>query len=149
MRIVAAFLTLGSFLPGAANAGSIIALAPAGHLNPPSIVVPGVSDASPSTKAAAAREPASGSSIVALGSANDDKVSAIADESEPPVHRPTVIPLVIRGGIVGDAFARTASATLSPAPLPATAADAPPADQPQPQTSAPSPMPEGKSADGE
>jgi hypothetical protein len=147
MRIVAAFLTLGSLLPGAANAGSIIALAPAEQLDHPSIVVPGASAASPSTKAAAAREPASGSSVIALGSANDDKVSAIAGESQRPLHRPTDIPMVIRGGIVGDAFARTASAASSPAMLPGKAADASPADQPQPQTSAPSP--EGKSADGE
>jgi hypothetical protein len=134
MRIVVAFLALGS-LSGAANAASVFAVAPAEQPENPSIVTFGASSASPSTALATTRE-TSGSSIVTLGEPvpgpADDKVSAIGDQGNSAARGFAHIPMVIRGGIVGDAFVRAASAGPSPTAAPVATADS----QPKPEAAA-------------
>src|SRR5262245_50433393 len=106
MRMVVAFLALGSF-SGAANAGSIIAAAaPAERPYHPSIITFAASSASSPGVATAMRDdPTSGSSIVPLGEPEpgsaDEKVSAIGEESKRAARGFADIPMVIRGGIVG------------------------------------------------
>jgi hypothetical protein len=91
-----------------------------------SIVVLGVSTSTPSIVVLGASEPA-GPSIVALGDpepyVTDEKVAAIPDK---PEHKHGFMrnPMVIRGGIAGDAFASPTPAA-APAKSTATAAAAP------------------------
>jgi hypothetical protein len=137
MRIVVAFLTLGTLVPCAANAASIIAVAePTEH---PSIVILGAPSAS-STAVIAPQGSIAGSSIIALGDPGlapaDEKVSAIGNESKRTARGFGDTPMVIRGGIVGDAFVRTAPAAPNPAVAPATTADAQSKGQPEPETAA-------------
>jgi hypothetical protein len=138
VRIVA-FLVLSS-LSSTANAASVIAVAPAEQPEHPSIVTFGASSASPSMAFAATREPTSGSSIVILGEPEpgpaDDKVSAIGDQGNSAARGFAHIPMVIRGGIVGDAFVRAAATGPSPTSAPVATAAAPPPDQPKPEAAA-------------
>jgi hypothetical protein len=127
-----------------------------------SIVVLGVSTSTPSVVKLGAAEPA-GPSIVALGDplpeVTDEKVAAIPDQPKSK-HGFMQNPMIIRGGIVGGAFATPAAA---PAKSAATAAAAPaagtepaadtkpagtaaasngtpqPEPQPQPETATPQP----------
>ncbi|MER8798725.1 hypothetical protein [Mesorhizobium sp. M0019] len=111
MRILGA---LGlAFMAGTAQASSLVFL--------------GQTTATPSVVSAGALERAKTPSIVALGeklpdvneNVTDEKVAAIPSQ---PNHGFTGSPMIIRGGIVGDAFA-----TPAPKAAPATAA-APAAD---------------------
>ncbi|RWK57947.1 hypothetical protein [Mesorhizobium sp.] len=138
----------------------------AGAAQASSFVVPGAPSSTPSVIRLGAPEPvkmagsSSTPSIVALGEPVPDvtyeKVSAIP-QPEPAIPQPEPkhdfmqSPMIIRGGIVGDAFAEPAP---SPAPAAATAAAAPGAatksdkkitatnSPPEPATPQPTPIPE-------
>ena len=145
MRILATTLALGTLLPGAAQAASILQLAPSSA--DPSIVTLGASSVSPSIMTAGTADPAAARSIVALGNSAPgiayDNVAAIGDEPQKFSHRPNTTPLVIRGGIVGEAFARDTGSAPSPAADPSAgapeAAPTPVAASPEQQSGEPAP----------
>ncbi|RWN02306.1 MAG: hypothetical protein EOR84_05250 [Mesorhizobium sp.] len=131
----------------------------AGTAQASSFVVPGAPSSTPSVVRLGAPEPVKGAgssstpSIVALGEPVPDvtyeEVSAIPQPK--PKHDFMQSPMIIRGGIVGDAFAKPAP---SPAPAAASAAAAPGAatksdkkitatnSPPEPETPQPTPIPE-------
>ncbi|RWQ61044.1 hypothetical protein [Mesorhizobium sp.] len=132
----------------------------AGTAQASSFIVLGAPSSTPSVVSLGAPEPAkvagnsSTPSIVALGEPVPDvtyeKVSAIPSQPKPK-HDFTQSPMIIRGGIVGDAFATPAP---SAAPATTTAAAAPEAatksdkkitatnSPPEPATPQPTPIPE-------
>ncbi|TIS54404.1 MAG: hypothetical protein E5W91_26975 [Mesorhizobium sp.] len=126
--------------------------ATAGGAQASSLVVLGVSKTTPSVVRLGSAEPA-GPSIMALGEelpdVTDETVAAIPDKPEPK-HGFMQNPMIIRGGIVGGAFASPAPAA---APVKAIAAAAPAADgkpaatatasnsAPEPEPAAPQPTP--------
>ncbi|SIT58295.1 conserved exported hypothetical protein [Mesorhizobium prunaredense] len=132
----------------------------AGTAQASSFVVPGAPSSTPSVIRLGAPEPVKGAgssstpSIVALGEPVPDvtyeKVSAIPSQPKPK-HDFMQSPMIIRGGIVGDPFAKPAPST---APAAATAAAAPEAatksdkkitatnSPPEPATPQPMPIPE-------
>ncbi|GLS34357.1 hypothetical protein GCM10007937_60720 [Mesorhizobium albiziae] len=83
-------------------------------------------------------DPAAAKSIVALGNSAPgiayENVAAIGDEPEKSSRRPNTTPMVIRGGIVGEAFARDTGSAPSPAAEPSAAA---PATAPTPVAASP------------
>ncbi|RWK42348.1 hypothetical protein [Mesorhizobium sp.] len=130
----------------------------AGTAQASSFVVPGAPSSTPSVIRLDAPEPVKGAgssstpSIVALGEpapdVSNEKVAAIPSQ---PKHDFMQSPMIIRGGIVGDAFGKPAP---SPAPAATTAAAAPTAttksdkkvtatsSSPEPATPQPTPIPE-------
>lgn len=150
---------LGMLAAGAANASSFAALTPAGTRISPSIIfmgAPAPGSAGPATLAAAipfappdilgqppvlgeARKPDTGSSVtrispsvIALGLLQPEvdlsRFAAIEDKPR-RMRNPHLPPMVIRGGLSGDAFARAAPAAGGPAQpaahAPAVASSAP------------------------
>lgn len=114
MRIFAASIIL-TILTSGAQASSIVTPAAMTGNSGPSVVV---FDAPAKAVTASVVEPSSGytvasPSIVAFGApgVDDAKVAAIppAKETKPSRHAP--LPMVIRGGTAGEAFARPGSAT--------------------------------------
>ncbi len=130
MRIVAAFLAYGFFMPGA-NASSVLVLAPNELSGHPSIIAPHASFSFPSVVFAMPSEPAAMSSVIVIGEPGSTIESLISAIDEKP-SRPHRIesPMVIRGGIVGEAFVRAAPSVAAPPAAPASTADAP--SQPEP-----------------
>jgi len=138
--------------------GALGLILAAGTAQASSFVVPGAPSSTPSVVRLGAPEPvkvagsSSTPSIVALGEPVPDvtyeKVSAIPSQSK---HDFMQSPMIIRGGIVGDAFTKPAPST---APAAATAAAAPGAatksdkkttatnSPPEPATPQPTPIPE-------
>jgi hypothetical protein len=156
MRIVSAFLVIGALSVGGAEASSIVVLpAMTGPLGP-SMVAVGQTATPDVTVAATLPEPAQppiaepghidiiSPSVIALGepAVADENVAAIGTGTKRL--GPNAIPMVIRGGVVGDPFAFSPMATSAPvkvqgepqaaqAPLPASqpeAAAAPEAAEP-------------------
>jgi hypothetical protein len=116
MRIVAALLIASGLLPATAHASSILVLTPTS--DEPSIVTLGASSVSPSSVAAGTADPAASPSILALGEAQPgiayESVAAIGGDVEKSQARRNDPPMVIRGGIVGDAFTRGTRISASP-----------------------------------
>ncbi|CAH2395046.1 hypothetical protein [Mesorhizobium ventifaucium] len=128
----------------------------AGTAQASSFVVPGAPSSTPSVVRLGAPEPvkvawsSSTPSIVALGEPVPDvtyeKVSAIPTQTKPK-HDVMQSPMIIRGGIVGDAFTKPAPSAASAAAAPGaatksdkkiTATNSPP----EPATPQPTPIPE-------
>ena len=140
MRIASAFLVIGSLSVGGAEASSIVVLpAMTGPLGPSMIVV-GQTATPDVTEAAMLPEPAAppiaepgqidiiSPSVIALGepAVADENVAAIGTGTQGPGSN--AMPMVIRGGVVGDAFspaATSAPVTVPAAPDVATQAPAP------------------------
>ena len=143
MRAALGFLVVGALWAGGASASSFVVLPAMEARVGPSMIVLGSPD-SPSTVAASmpddtgkpdqALEVPPGESvrlspsIIALGEPDVglDKVAAIAPEAKTSGH--AAAPIVIRGGVVGDAFAPAAASepvTVTPEAAPQAAADAP------------------------
>ena len=146
MRIVTALLTF-SVLSGAAHASSILVLAP-GSGNPSAITL-GASSTSPSIVAAGTDDPAATPSIVALGRTEPgvayENVAAIDGEAQKPKPHRNIPPMVIRGGVVGDAFTRGSG--LSSSPMPAGEAPSPAAETPSsPEGTTPTAEPQAAEA---
>ncbi|WP_176480030.1 hypothetical protein [Mesorhizobium sp. WSM3859] len=126
MRLLGAFGISLLAMNGAAHASSIVAL--------------GVSTSTPSVVKLDAIDPAklsalSAPSLIALGdypmpAVTDEKVAAIPEK---PGHQPA--PMIIRGGIVGGAFATPAATASAKPATPATAATTPAATTPANGTS--------------
>jgi hypothetical protein len=133
MRIFAVLLALGSLLPGAAQASSILVLGDS--TVDPSIVTLGAASGSPSTVAMGTGGKVANPSIVALGAEPGvayENVAAIGDEGRKSKSRHNDPLMVIRGGIVGDAFTHGSGMPASPVPSNVVpAADKPVAQQPQ------------------
>ena len=144
MRAALGFLVVGALWAGGASASSFVVLPAMEARVGPSMIVLG-SPGSPSTVVAHRRPPMPSSrirrskrrpvesvrlspSIIALGEPDVglDKVAAIAPEAKTSRH--AAAPMVIRGGVVGDAFAPAAASepvTVTPEASPQAAADAP------------------------
>jgi hypothetical protein len=128
MRIVAAFLAVGLLAPIRADASSIITLPDDDDY--PSIIAPHASFSFPSVAFVMPTEPIAISSVITMGEpALKETVSASNGKSS-VIHR-FDSPMVIRGGIIGDAFVRAAPAVAAPTATPADTAGAP-APQPEP-----------------
>lgn len=129
MRFWVAVLLWGAAATGGAPASSITVLEPMKNPIGPSIVALGA----PASSVSAERTglpAAAGSSIVALGAAvpavSYEMSAAIAPEPVPPRSDPATSPMVIRGGLAGDAFVRAEPArTIAPRPVAAGNAPAP------------------------
>ena len=127
MRIVAAFLAVGLLAPIRADASSIITLPDDDDY--PSIIAPHASFSFPSVAFVMPTQQTAISSVVTMGEpALKETVSASNGKSS-VIHR-FDSPLVIRGGIVGDAFVRAVPFDAAPTAAPA---DTPP-PQPEPDT---------------
>ena len=132
MRIVAAFLAYGFFMPGA-NASSVLTPAPDELSDHPSIIAPNASFSFPSVVFVMPSEPAAMSSVIVMsepGSVIESVGSAVVDD--PSRTRRIESPMVIRGGIVGEAFVRAAPSVAALPAAPANTADAPSRPQPEP-----------------
>lgn len=128
MRIVAAFLAVGLLAPIRADASSLITLPDDDDY--PSIIAPHASFSFPSVAFVMPTEPIAISSVITMGEpALKETVSASNGKSS-VIHR-FDSPMVIRGGIIGDAFVRAAPAVAAPTATPADTAGAP-APQPEP-----------------
>lgn len=128
MRIVAAFLAVGLLAPIRADASSLITLPDDDDY--PSIIAPHASFSFPSVAFVMPTEPIAISSVITMGEpALEETVSASNGKSS-VIHR-FDSPMVIRGGIIGDAFVRAAPAVAAPTATPADTAGAP-APQPEP-----------------
>lgn len=144
MRTFAALLALGCLLPGTAQASSILVMGDGAA--GPSIVTLGAASGSPSIVAMGTDGQATNPSIIALGAEPGvayENVAAIGGDGKKSKPRQNDPLMVIRGGIVGDAF--THGSGMSASPMPSTVA--PPAETPtaaeQPQAAeAPKPQPE-------
>lgn len=103
-RFPVAIFLLGAAVADA-EASSLMVLGPAKDAVGPSMVV--LDAPSPATSDGAAAR-----SIVAVGQSeppvSDEKLSSISAEPAVPHRGPATAPMVIRGGIVGDAFVRSA-----------------------------------------
>lgn len=136
MRILAAFLTVSGLLSGTAHASSILALS--ASADTPSIRTLGTTAASASIMTAGTTDPAASPSIIALGESEPgvayENVAAIGGDGEKPRPRLNEATMVIRGGIVGDAFAHGSGTAASPVLTREASADAesaPPPVQPR------------------
>lgn len=128
MRIVAAFLAVGLLAPIRADASSLITLPDDDDY--PSIIAPHASFSFPSVAFVMPTEPIAISSVITMGEpALEETVSASNGKSS-VIHR-FDSPMVIRGGIIGDAFVRAAPAGAAPTATPADTVGAP-APQPEP-----------------
>lgn len=117
MRTFAALLALGCLLPGAAQASSILVLGDS--TADPSIVTLGAASGAPSIVAMGTDGQAASPSIIALGGEPGvayENVAAIGDEDQKSKPRHNDPMMVIRGGIVGDAFTRGSGMPASPKP---------------------------------
>jgi hypothetical protein len=160
MRFASAFLGFAVLWAGGAEASSFVVLPPmTGDLGP-SMVALGQTTTPDVTVLAAMPEPSHpliaepgqmdivSPSIVALGepAVTDESVAAIGTETKKP--RPNTTLMVIRGGVVGDAFssaATSAPVTVQPGAEPQAAAQEPTsgnAAQPEsaPAAAAPGPV---------
>jgi hypothetical protein len=130
MRIAYGFVVAAALAAGEAQASSVLVLpAPDTNITASMVAIPALPAGTESAAIVYPKETeiASGadSSLVALGEppVTDEKVAAIEEKRSGPLSTP----MVIRGGVVGDAFAPAKAA----APVEATA----PADEmPEPQT---------------
>jgi len=144
MHFSAAVLLWGAVMIGGAQASSLIVLEPMKTPLGPSIVVlgapsPSVAVLPEAGDSSAAKSP----SIIALGEAvpavSYEKLAAIGTEPTTKQNRPAAVPMIIRGGIVGDAFSRsepTPVAIPQPEQVATTAPDGG-AENAQPASSAP------------
>ncbi|BCH26203.1 hypothetical protein [Mesorhizobium sp. L-8-3] len=115
---------------GTAQASSLIVLEASNDpVGPSMMVVGGLEPASPE-----AAGPSDSVSVVAVGEAppavSGEKLSSIT--SDAPQSGPRAVPMVIRGGIVGDAFTRSLP-TPAPAAQPPAATRAPATSRPEPE----------------
>ena len=167
MRAALGFLVVGALWAGAASASSFVVLPAMEAGLGPSMVELG-SPGSASSVVAASTPADAGNpdhalevppgqsvqishSIIALGEPDVglDKVAAITPDAKTSEH--AAAPMVIRGGVVGDAFAPAAPSapvTVAPTASPKTAADAPQSAGSTPQKPAPgaAPAPDQPSA---
>ncbi|MCV3243812.1 hypothetical protein [Mesorhizobium sp. ZC-5] len=132
MRTFAALLALGCLLPGAAQASSILVLGDS--TADPSIVTLGAASGAPSIVAMGTAGHAGSPSIIALGREPGvayENVAAIGDDAAKSKTRRNDPMMVIRGGIVGDAFTRGSGMPASPVPSKMVPIADTPAQQPQ------------------
>jgi hypothetical protein len=169
MRLFCVALLLGATAATGASASSFVAIgapaskgsfvylgAPASIPEPVAAVAPSVDPQLPPLKYPMQAPPALATapapmqispSIVAMGepAVEDFQVAAIA-EKKPAAHRPDFAPMVIRGGISGEMFARESSPSAMPAPSspheePQQASAEPSKPQPQRMPEPPPPEP--------
>jgi hypothetical protein len=118
---VAVILLCGAAAPSDAGASSLIVLEPAKDAVGPSTVALGA--LSSATSAGAGRsilvvgEP--GPAVSAVPPVSDEKLSSIGAPAEKR-GGPAAAPMVIRGGIIGDAFVRNTSPSAAEPPQPST-----------------------------
>ena len=133
MRTFAALLALGCLLPGAAQASSILVLGDS--TADPSFVTLGAASGAPSIVAVGTAAQAENPSIIALGAEPGvayENVAAIGGDGAKSKPRQNDPLMVIRGGIVGDAFTHGSG---MPAPsMPSNTAPSADTPAPQPQT---------------
>ena len=133
MRTFAALLALGCLLPGAAQASSILVLGDS--TADPSFVTLGAASGAPSIVAVGTAGQAANPSIIALGAEPGvayENVAAIGGDGAKSTSRRNDPMMVIRGGIVGDAFTRGSGMPASQVPSNvAPAAETPAAQPPQ------------------
>jgi hypothetical protein len=159
MRAALGFVVVGALWAGGASASSFVVLPAMEARVGPSMIVLGTAG-SPSTVVASTPADAGkqdqalevppgefvriSPSIIALGEPDVslDKVAAIAPEAKKSGH--AAAPMVIRGGVVGDAFAPAAASapvTVTPEASPQAAAESPQPAGSAPQESAPAAAP--------
>ena len=132
MRTFAALLALGCLLPGAAQASSILVLGDS--TADPSFVTLGAASGAPSIVAVRTAGQAANPSIIALGGEPGvayENVAAIGGDVAKSKSRRNDPMMVIRGGIVGDAFTRGSGMPAPPVPSNMVPIAETPAQQPQ------------------